>query len=138
MIRLRPLLVIAGASVLAPALVALLYAPRAASSTPASASAAEDALLLRLGDSLSAGLSAEGNAAAVGDRLRSELGACGTVRVDGAAISLSAAGCRLRDGRSLGAPLSLRVYRGPHGFTLALTERVPGDGVPPHSVAARR
>jgi len=130
--QLRHLLVIAALSLVAPALLFVLYAPRSAAAHEA---AAEDALLLRLGDVLSDRLTAEGNADAIGARMRSELGACGVLKVDGAAVTVSAIGCKLSDGRALSGPLTVLVHRGPRGFTVALTE---GTSVPVHTAAVGR
>ena len=130
--QLRHLLVIAALSLVAPALLFVLYAPRSAAAHEAAA--AEDALLLRLGDVLSDRLTAEGNADAIGARMRSELGACGTLKIDGAAVTVSATGCKLSDGRALSGPLTVLVHRGPRGFTVALSE---GASVPAQAAAGR-
>jgi hypothetical protein len=129
--QLRHLLVIAALALLAPALLVLLYAPRSAAAQKAAA--AEDALLLRLGDALSDRLTAEGNADALAARMRSELGACGVLKIDGAAVTVSATGCKLSDGRALSGPLTVQVHRGPRGFTVALSA---GASVPVHTAAA--
>ena len=128
---LRHLLVIAGLSLLGPALIALLYAPRRSAAVQPMV---EDALLLRLGDVLSDRLTAEANADAIAARMRGELGACGTLKTDGASVTVSAVGCKLSDGRTLAGPLTVQVHRGPHGFTVALTE---GASVPVHAAALR-
>jgi hypothetical protein len=93
---------------------------------PVDRAAIEDALLLRLGDSLASSASAEANALAVAARLRGELRGCGTVQVDGAVVSLSAPGCRMADGMRLGAPLSLAIHRSARGLTMVLTDGVNG------------
>lgn len=142
-VHLRPLLAITGTSVLAPALIALLYAPRATS--PAAQVAEEDALLLRTAASLSAGRSVEENAFAVAGHIRGELGACGAVQLEGTLVRVSAAGCRLRDGRSLDGPVTVQVHRGARGFTVTLIGGEPRSAEAaadrpssPGALAARR
>jgi hypothetical protein len=118
------LFVVAALAALAP-VAALSHAPHADASE---AAVAEDALLLRLGDVLAAAESAEGNARALAARVRAELRGCGSVQVDGAAVSLFAPGCQLPDGLRLAGPLTLQVHRGARGFTVVLTEGAPHRG----------
>jgi hypothetical protein len=90
--------------------------------------AAEDALLLRLGDVLATSQSAERNAQALATRVRAELRGCGSVEVAGAAVALSASGCPLQDGLRLSGPLTLQVHRGARGLTVVLTEGAQSRG----------
>gem|GEM_PF-3692164 len=108
---------------LAPAVVAR---SRAGTSRPSDRAAVEDALLLRLGDSLDSSASAERNAAAMAVGLRAELHGCGAVQVEGVRVSLDASGCTLPDGMRLGEPLSLVVHRSARGLTVVLTEGTAG------------